>query len=109
MRVLKKFHSDTTCYEHFELYRDKQPTRDELLKTLRSIADKFSRVFIVLDGLDECKDRRNLLACICQMVLWKLPNFCLLVTSRNERDIEESLQGLCATQINVHDAGIDAE
>ncbi|KAI1426617.1 ankyrin repeat-containing domain protein [Xylaria sp. FL1777] len=45
-----------TIISLYNLHRKKRekPTFDEILSTLRSIVDMYSRVFIVIDALDEC-------------------------------------------------------
>ena len=51
----------------------------------------FDEVFIILDALDECREREDLITDIEGMAAWDTPKLRLLVTSRRERDIEESL------------------
>ncbi|KAJ7247573.1 ankyrin repeat-containing domain protein [Mycena rebaudengoi] len=65
-----------------KLLTDAELISDALLPLLREFGQK--PVFIVLDALDECSDRRGLLHLISKMVDSKLPNVHLLVTSRSE-------------------------
>ena len=71
-----------------------QPSLPMLMKTLRELVQSFADVFIILDALDECKERNNLMANVEDMAEWKLASLHMLVTSRKEKDIEESLSEL---------------
>lgn len=48
-------------------------------------------MYLVLDALDECITRSTLLKGLEEMDHWDLPNLHILVTSREETDIEDSL------------------
>jgi hypothetical protein len=61
-------------------------------------------LFIVLDALDECDDREELLQILTSVSEWKAHNTHICITSRKERDIEESL-----LQIIDRDYIIDAQ
>jgi hypothetical protein len=52
---------------------------------------EFPQLYIVLDALDECTDRSELMAILERVAGWKLDGSHLLITSRKERDIESSL------------------
>lgn len=109
MKSLKKLHSDTMGYYNFwERYSEQRPTAESLLKTLHSICTQYGRLFLVIDGLDECKDRDKVHDRVSQVMNWKLPNMSLLITSRKERDIEASLQGL-GSSINIRGTGVDTD
>lgn len=64
-----------------------QPSLPMLMKTLRELVQSFADVFIILDALDECKERNNLMANVEDMAGWKLASLHMLVTSRKEKDI----------------------
>lgn len=70
---------------------NRQPEVDALLTTFRQLVEEFDEVFIILDALDECKDREKLLEDIEQIVGWELEKLHILATSRREKDIEEGL------------------
>ena len=55
---------------------------------------EFKGVYIILDALDECEDRGKLLEDIETITGWELENLHILVTSRGEKDIEDSLDSL---------------
>ena len=71
-----------------------EPTLDDLQNTLRGILDGFSSSFIILDALDECTERENLLNWIQTVVMEKDINFGLhlIVTSRPEQQIEDKFK-----------------
>lgn len=51
-------------------------------------------IYIILDALDECDDRHELLTNLEQIVSWEDVNLHVLVTSRREIDIDEALTPL---------------
>lgn len=70
----------------------RQPSSDELLQVLRQLIQDFSASFIVLDALDECTEREELLLPILEEIArWRLENLHVIVTSRYEADILSSL------------------
>jgi len=68
-----------------------QPSHQKLLATLHQILRAFEGTYLVLDGLDECLERKDLLADIEELTGWKDIKLHILATSRRERDIEESM------------------
>lgn len=62
-----------------------------LLNTLRNTVKSFTDVFISLDGLDECKESDDLATNIGEMAGWDIVGLHTLVTSWQEKDIEELL------------------
>ena len=77
----------------------RQPTTGALLETLRQMVQAFDETFIILDALDECKERRELLEDIEIFAEWKTERLHILATSRREKDIEERIKPL------IHDEG----
>ncbi|KAF2738340.1 hypothetical protein EJ04DRAFT_429373, partial [Polyplosphaeria fusca] len=63
------------------------------MEALRSIIQELPTAYIVLDALDECTQRDELMEMLIAVTGWQLPHLHLLVTSRRERDIEMSLEG----------------
>jgi hypothetical protein len=53
---------------------------------------QFMHVYVVLDALDECTQRQELMDMLETVAGWQLNNLHLLMTSRKERDIESSLE-----------------
>ena len=73
----------------YDIYRELTPTADLLnafTKILERMKTSFSRVYFVVDGIDEITDRRELLSLIDQLL--SMTMFNILVVSRPERDIE---------------------
>ena len=74
-----------------------QPLVETLLDALRQMCEEFLATHIILDALDECSDREELMATIETVASWQLENLHVIVMSRKERDIESSLESLVAT------------
>jgi Cdc6-like AAA superfamily ATPase len=66
-----------------------EPSVKDLLKFLQILLNKFNRVFIILDAVDESKNREELLRVLTTMS--RFQNVRLLATSRNYYDIETPL------------------
>jgi hypothetical protein len=58
---------------------------------LKSLSGEFACTYIVVDALDECQDRKELLEILQQISRWGVDSLRLLVTSRRELDIETAL------------------
>jgi hypothetical protein len=70
----------------------RQPSLHALLKVTRQAMQEFTQVYVVLDALDECTQRSELMDILETVAGWQLDNLQLLMTSRKERDIERSLE-----------------
>ena len=86
-----------------------QPTVGDMKAILRQILQNFSRVYILLDALDECTDREDLLEFIEALMGWNINNFHLLATSRKENDIAKSLEPLVSCQLCIQSALVDPD
>ena len=84
-------------------------TRDatvaQLTETLLSIACQINSIYIVIDALDECSDRKTLLEVIKTICESKKIN--VLVTSRREYDIGSVLMGLMDYVIPIEDERVN--
>jgi adenylylsulfate kinase-like enzyme len=80
---------------------ERQPTSDTLLTTLQQMIQEFDEIFVILDALDECKERQELLEDINKIARWKIGKSHILATSRREKDIEESLDSLVNDQKKI--------
>ena len=69
-----------------------QPSVQSLQSVLLTILESFDDIYIVLDALDECTERKDLLKWIKQMTSWKRSKLHLLTTSRPEEDIAKHLR-----------------
>jgi hypothetical protein len=72
--------------------RQRQPSLHALLEVLLQVMQQFTHVYIVLDALDECTQRPELMDVLETVAGWQLDNMHSLITSRKERDIESSLE-----------------
>ena len=88
---------------------ERQPRISELLTTLQQMVQEFDEIFIILDALDECKDRQGLLDSVKEIAGWKLGKLHIAVTSRSEQDIKEVLEPLVTGQICIQNALVDAD
>ena len=79
------------------------------MTTLKDIIGSFEHVYVVLDALDECQDRVQLLALVEEIVNWKIGKLHILATSRVERDIADCIGHLATAQIDLHNTLIDAD
>jgi hypothetical protein len=71
-----------------------QPSVESLQSILFTILEAFGDVYIVLDALDECAERKELLKWIKDMTSWKKGKLHLLGTSRPVEDIAKYLRSL---------------
>jgi hypothetical protein len=72
-----------------------------LLDVTQQMIQEFPKVYVVLDALDECDQRAELIDMLEEIAGWQLQNLHLLVTSRRERDIESSLEGFVDLQNRI--------
>lgn len=77
-------------YDLYKLQNKPTPRTDDVIQTLRSIASRFSRVYVVIDALDECSDndRTDLLDALNKL----MPLMNVLVTARPVASIKDSLR-----------------
>ena len=87
----------------------RQPTIDDLATTLQHVLGGFHETFLVLDALDKCTKREELLSLIERIAGWKIGKLHTLVTSRRERDIEETLEPLITGRICIQSALVNAD
>lgn len=71
-----------------------QPSCESLCKVLLQMIERTKEVWIVLDALDECFERKGLLSWIRDLGHSEHPNVHFLLTSRPEQDIQSGLSGL---------------
>ena len=89
----------------------RQPTEELLLNTLHQMIVTLRDTYIILDALDECDNRNDLLTSLEQIISWKDVNLHTIVTSRKEYDIEEILASLTDTEkrISIQSKLVDAD
>ncbi len=75
------------------------PANKSLVKALRKVVAALPRTYIILDALDECPERDELLEFLKEAVEWKLVGLHVLVTSRPMKDIEVALDTVSARRV----------
>jgi hypothetical protein len=78
-----------------------QPTIADLVLTFQHMLRYFYQMFIILNALDECTERKELLQLIKNFVGWKLEKLHILITNRKEQDIEKWLEPLVNDQEKI--------
>ncbi|KZP07476.1 ankyrin, partial [Athelia psychrophila] len=71
-----------------------QPSLASLQLTLRRIIEGFKHAYIVVDALDECTDRKKVLAWIEELVQWSGGKLHILLSSRPETDIKKKFRSM---------------
>src|SRR5579859_3464676 len=96
-----------------ELYKkcnhgQQQPGEENLVTTLISVLGGSHQTYLIMDALDECSERKELLKTIRQ-VIQTLAQVNMLVTGREEQDITEGLQGVISNSISLECGGLNAD
>ncbi|KAF2250795.1 hypothetical protein BU26DRAFT_517582 [Trematosphaeria pertusa] len=78
-----------------------QPSADALQEVLRLMIPELPQAYVVLDALDECAQRAELMETLEIIAGWRLQNLHLLVTSRRERAIESTLEEIVDDQRRI--------
>lgn len=86
-----------------------QATQDALELALQQMLGEIGETFIILDALDECKEREELLLLLKNLTSWGAGNLHVLATSRRERDIEETLESLVTSEICLQSTLVNAD
>lgn len=89
-------------YSHNE--KRTRPLYDEILRTLSFVAAQHTRVFFVVDALDECQDTARLLK-----ELFNIQKKCrvnIFATSRPIPEIKEKFKGLPHVEVNAADEDV---
>jgi ankyrin repeat protein len=100
-QLLRKSIHIPSSLENGFLLHEKQPSPDEQLTILRQLTERFTEVYVVLDALDECSQRSELMDILTTMGAWRLRNSHIIVTSRRERDIESTLQKISSQRNHI--------
>lgn len=85
------------------------PSLQKLKATARQMFQRSPSVYLVLDALDECEDRRNLLEGLKDVRSWNLGHVHVLATSRRETDIEDSLGAVATDTISLEECVVDGD
>ncbi|KAJ9658151.1 hypothetical protein H2198_003856 [Neophaeococcomyces mojaviensis] len=77
-----------------------QPLTSDLLKSIHNIIDGFSLFYLVIDGVDECKEKQEFLRFLNTVAQWKLPQVHVFATSRTDINTEiRNCKWSCVTVI----------
>lgn len=87
----------------------RQPPQDTVQELLCKTLGTIGSTYIVLDALDECTERDDLLDFLKSLVQLKLAGLRILATSRREWDIEEPLRSVSDYNINIQSAIVDED
>jgi hypothetical protein len=86
-----------------------QPTQAHLLNTLISICNGSYRTYLIMDALDECSERKELFHTVRQIISKGAGRVSVLVTSREERDIADGMEGVISDSIDLECRELDAD
>ncbi|KAF1982386.1 ankyrin [Aulographum hederae CBS 113979] len=81
---------------------NRQPLIDTLISVLRDMVLEFPQSYLILDALDECTQRDELLDILDQIAGWQLDGIHILVTSRKEQDIKSSLSVIVDPKLVIY-------
>ena len=76
---------------------------------LQDLLRIFQNVYIILDALDECRQRGQILELIRGMSSWQNCSIHLLVTNRKETDIKEVLDLIPTKEISLNSSAVDLD
>ena len=100
--------ADTTSLQALQrVYAMGTPPIQEFLEVLKTMLCTHSRVYIIVDALDECTDQEELFDLLISIRDWKLECLSILTTSRDEPDIRECVQPAPGQEIRVRNSAID--
>lgn len=94
------------------LYKSGSPPVDILLDEIRRFLERFRDTYILLDALDESprdSKREGVLRAIQVIRSWSISGVHLLVTSRNELDIRESLGPSRDQDLSLRNSEVDRD
>lgn len=75
-----------------------------------TIAQDFTEVFLLIDGLDECpEDKRPNVLGFLKFLVENLPYFKIFVTSRREKDLVRAFEELKAPKIEIEAKSVAAD
>ena len=86
-----------------------QPAEEVIRSLLKDLIAGKVHKYIMLDALDECTDREDLLTVLYDLVISKPQGFRILATSRRERDIEDRFIGIADHNISIQSAVVDED
>lgn len=92
----------------YDIYKGNQPIRDALIKTLSSLVKSFKKTYIIIDAVDECCERSDVIKLLKQFIL-SSDQINMLITSRKAQDIITALQPDIEVVKCIDNAKVDAD
>jgi hypothetical protein len=92
----------------YDSYEGKEPTSEALFQTLLSLIKTFRQTYILIDALDECCERVEMMNLLKRLIL-SSNSINLLITSRKEQDIITELQPHIEVVKCIESAKVDAD
>ena len=84
-----------------------KPFDDKLLDILRQFVSGFEMTYILIDALDECLKMGEILKFIFTVHGWEIEQCHLLVTSRKEQQIMESMGTMQPLEVDMSQMPVD--
>ena len=103
MKKLRKYYR-TACFHKIEHPRDWKASISNILAPFQSSLGFFDNNFLVLNTVDKCKSKQNLLDPITQSPNCKITSLTPLVTSSTEKNIESKTKDHDAISRNLQGA-----
>ena len=91
---------------HDHIKKQKRPTLDQWFKLLQSEVQRFSKVFIIIDALDECPESKGTRDSFLAEIRKLQPSIHLLVTSRHIPTIECEFEKAAQVEIRARDEDV---
>ena len=86
-----------------------KPSNEALYKVLRQFISTFQQAYILIDALDESLDREKMVELVETIHGWDLEQCHLLVTSRKEQWIVESMVSTKPMEVDMTQMPVDAD
>ena len=102
LKEIEKLYQQNDCGKQ-------QPDKKSLVSILLSVLRSSLRTYLIIDALDECSQRGEMLKMLSDIYRQCSEEVNILVTSRKERDIELVLDGLASSSIDIKQTVVDAD
>jgi hypothetical protein len=87
----------------------RQPIMESLQSTLLLVLRQFHHAYLIVDALDECTDRSELLDWIEEITCWKVGGLHVFATGREEVDIKDALKELSPVSVCLGGDSVNAD
>jgi hypothetical protein len=102
LKEIERLYNQNSCGKQ-------QPDKKSLLSILLSVLRSPLRTYLIIDALDECSQRGEMLGMLSDIYRQCSEEVNVLVTSRKERDIELVLDRLASSSIGIQQTVVDAD